>query len=437
MEPTHRTTPVPEPRTGTPSASVLVVGAGLAGAQTAAALRAHGFTGRLTVLGAEGVAPYDRPPLSKELFTRPSPAWLSDELGVDLAVLADEVVLDDAARTLDLSAPAAAPAAAVVTASGRRISADVVVLACGSTPIRPSGWEDTVTLHSAADADHLRARLVPGARLVCIGAGWIGAEVAGAAVAAGCEVTVVEAAGVPLHRQLGPTVGAHLARWYDAAGVTLVTGAPVVGVDAGGVHVAAPMQAARTIPADVVLAAVGARPATDWVAGALPRDARGAIRVDPRGRVLAVEPAVSMVPAVVPVFAVGDCATRADAAWDQVPGGHWSAALHDPDAVAREILGLEPGPGHTPYVFSTQLGHDLALFGLPDPATDDVVLRGDPAGAGWAALYVSASGLVTGICVVDSPKDVAAARRVMAAGPVKLDLARARDPQVPLRATLV
>ena len=427
MEPTHHTSPLPTIRPLHPPRSVLVVGAGLAGAQTAAALRARGFTGHLSVLGAEGLAPYDRPPLSKELFTRTSPAWLADEIGVDLTALTDELVLDDAATAL---LPGDDGGHTVRTASGRQVSADVVVLACGSVPVRPVGWEGAVTLHSAADAEHLRAHLVPGAHLVCIGAGWIGAEVAGAAVGAGCEVTVVEAASVPLHRQLGPLVGAHLSSWYAAAGVTLLAGTPVVGVsgsDAGPLEVRLGEPEARSLQADVVLAAVGARPATDWVAGDLPRDARGSILVDARGRVLEQTA----------VFAVGDCATRTDLVWDQVPGGHWSAALLDPDTVACEILGLEPPAGHAPYVFSTQLGHDLALFGLPDPATDEVVLRGDPAAGSWAALYVSATGLVTGLFVVDSPKDVAAARRLMAGGPVKLDLVRAADPQVPLRATLV
>lgn len=427
MEPTHHTTPLPAPRSQQQPRSVLIVGAGLAGTQTAAALRAHGFTGHLTVLGAEGVAPYDRPPLSKELFTRTSPAWLTEELGVDLAALADDLLLDDPARSLGHQG-------VVVTASSRQIAADVVVLACGSQPVRPAGWGAAVTLHNAADAEHLRERLVPGARLVSIGAGWIGAEVAGAAAQAGCEVTVVEATSVPLHRQLGPAVGARLTGWYAAAGVTLLTGTPVIGVGEGtGRAPAAPFGVqlgaadGRTLPADVVLAAVGARPATDWLAGTLSRDSRGAILVDSRGR---VQDQTGL-------FAVGDCATRTDPVWDEVPGGHWSAALLDPDAVAREILGLEPPAGHAPYVFSTQLGHDLALFGLPDPDTDEVVLRGDPDHGGWVALYVCDAGLVTGMFVVDSPKDVAAARRLMAGGPVKLDLARAADPQVPLRATLV
>lgn len=206
--------------------SILVVGAGLAGAQTVAALRTHGFSGRLTVLGDEGLLPYDRPPLSKALFSLPEPAWVSDELGVDVTVLADEVVLDDAAASLTVGARDAT----VRTVGGRAITADVVVVACGSRPVRPVDWRPALSLHDAHDAEVLRERLRPGTRLVCVGAGWIGAEVAGAAVAAGCRVSVVEAAPVPLHRQLGDRVGALLTPWFAAAGVDLVTSSAVTSV---------------------------------------------------------------------------------------------------------------------------------------------------------------------------------------------------------------
>ncbi|MFC6419337.1 NAD(P)/FAD-dependent oxidoreductase [Sanguibacter inulinus] len=421
--------------------SVLVVGAGLAGAQTAAALRAHGSTGRITVLGAEGVAPYDRPPLSKELFTRTSPAWLVDETGADLDVLADETVLGDPAVALTLGADGGP--SIVTTASGRTITADVVVLACGSEPVRPVGWDSATTLHTAADAEALRASLSPGRRLVCVGAGWIGAEVAGAAAAQGVEVTVVEAAPVALHRQLGAQVGALLAGWYEKAGVTLVTGVTVTSVGPEGVHVDHGTRR-EMVGADVVLAAVGARPATGWLAGTVPTGPRGDVQTDIHGRVLAGpgsasgEGAAPETAASQPaVWAVGDCATRADDVWGQVHGGHWSAALLDPGTVARSILGLETPPVPAPYVFSTQLGHDLALFGLPDPTADSVVLRGDPStpGTGWVACYVGEAGTVTGILVVDSPRDVAAARRLMAQGPALLDLDKVADPRVPLKAT--
>ncbi|GAA1714097.1 FAD-dependent oxidoreductase [Isoptericola hypogeus] len=409
----------------------MVVGAGLAGAQTVAALRAHGFDGRITLLGAEGVPPYDRPPLSKELLTRPAPVWLRDDLGVDVEKLADDVRLADPATRLE-SRP---DGAEVTTASGARLVADAVVLAVGSEPVRPAGWESAAVLHTADDADRLRAALRerPGLRLVVVGAGWIGAEIAGVAAGAGADATVVEAAASPLTRQLGAEVGAHLSGWYDAAGVRLRTGVPVAAVRPAGVELAS----GEELPADLVLAAVGARPASRWLAGSLPLDARGAVLTDADGAV----------PGRPRVWAVGDVASRAHPVFGTVPGGHWSAALHDPDATARSVLGVGPGQAHAPYVFSQQLGHDLALLGLP--ATDGaahgpVVWRGTPGDGPWAALYLDpgqASGApvdgvatVRAVLLVDSPRDVGGVRRLMNRGePLRLDLGRATDPAVRLK----
>jgi len=408
-----------------------VVGAGLAGAQTVAALRTHGFDGRITLLGAEGVPPYDRPPLSKELLTRPEPVWLSADLGVDVEALADDVRLDEPARHLDVR-----PDGAVVTTARGAVEADAVVLAMGSVPVTPPGFEASAVLHTAADAERLRSALRPGLRLVIVGAGWIGAELAGVAAGAGADVTVLEAADAPLSRQLGREIGARLAGWYADAEVRLRTGAAVAAVDDTGVRLAD----GEHIPADLVLTAVGARPATGWLAGALPLDPRGALVVDADGRV----------PGHPRVWAVGDVASRAHPVFGTVPGGHWSAALHDPDPTVRALLGVAgAGGGHAPYVFSQQLGHDLALLGLPD-ADSPVVLRGTPGAGPWAALYLDPAELdpaegaatdgvatVRAVLLVDSPRDVGGVRRLMSRGePLRLDLARALDQAVRLKAAV-
>ncbi|WP_043609276.1 FAD-dependent oxidoreductase, partial [Cellulomonas carbonis] len=130
--------------------SVVVVGAGLAGAATVAALRDQGFDGHVTVLGAEGLEPYDRPPLSKELLDRTAPAPLRDEVGADVA-LADDVRLDDAATGLDLDGPHPA----VRTATGV-VVADAVVLATGAHAVVPPTWRGARTLHTWRDATGLR-----------------------------------------------------------------------------------------------------------------------------------------------------------------------------------------------------------------------------------------------------------------------------------------
>ncbi|WP_419704140.1 NAD(P)/FAD-dependent oxidoreductase [Promicromonospora sp. NFX87] len=464
---------MPTPPAQVPS-SVVIVGAGLAGAQTAAALRKHGFEGHVTLLGAEGLPPYDRPPLSKELLKRTEPVWLADDLGIDLDALTDDLRLADPAVRLAVDRERVV----VRTASGDDVTADVVVLALGSEPVRPAGWDATVTLHTAADAERLRAALQPGMRLVVVGAGWIGAEVAGVAAGAGARVTVVEAGPVPLERQLGRRVGGLVAPWYDAAGVTLVTGVAVDQVLAGsheGTQDGARVTLAdgRVLEADLVLAAVGARPASGWLAGSLPRESNGGLRVNRAGRFMGLrsptDPAGGLhLDALRRVWAVGDIATREHPVFGPVPGGHWSAALHDPDVTVRALLGLDeraaepervrarlglaPIPAHAPYVFSQQLGHDLALFGAPSPF-DEVVLRGDPAASGgWAALYLENAldrhprqtsdghrvATVRAVLLVDSPREVGQVRKLMNRGvPLELDLDRALTPATKLKDAVV
>ena len=454
--------------------SIVVVGAGLAGTQTVAALRTHGYDGRITLLGAEGRPPYDRPPLSKELLTRTDPAWLSAELGVDVTVLADDVRLADRAVRLEVRddgvvvrTSRAHDASGGITGTGTTdtIGAEAVVLACGSRPVRPSAWSDALVLHSATDAAVLRDRLATARRLVVVGAGWIGAEIAGVVAAGGTGVTVVEAAPAPLSAQLGARVGASTARWYVDAGIELLTGASVAAVDRHGVTL---VDGTRVL-ADVVLAAVGAVPATDWLRGVLPLTSRGAVPVGPAG-LLDTDRVVDG-PALTPrassrVWAVGDCADRRTDRFGVVAGSHWTGALLHPEAIACAITG-RPAPAESaPYVFSEQLGHHLTLTGIPEPGAE-VVHRGTPGSpAGWTTLWLrpsTGSGERAGghagghavepgrepgreaggrelvaVLTVDRPRDVGPSRRMLATSrPPLLDLVRARDPGVPLASAVI
>ncbi|MCV2395459.1 FAD-dependent oxidoreductase [Actinotalea sp. M2MS4P-6] len=391
---------------------VVVVGAGLAGARTAQLLAGAGVP--VTLLGAEGIAPYDRPPLSKELLTRPEPAWLSDELGLDLDGVA--VHLDRRATGLDLTADGV-----LVRTDAGPLAADATVVATGSSPLRP--WPDALTLHTAADAVRLRAALGPGRRLVVVGAGWIGAEVAGVAAAAGTEVTVVEAAAAPLAAPLGVEVGRLTVPWYETAGVRLLTGTKVRDVTAGRVS----LEDGTVIEADAVLAAIGVRPATRWLAATLPPGPGGALEVDAALRVPGCAGRV---------LAVGDVAVRASARHGRVPGGHWDGALREPEVAVATLLGSHgpDGPADpAPYLWSDQLGHHLAAYGLPG-ANDEPVLRGDPAGPFSVVWFSPGSEVVTAVLAVDRPPDAAAARRLFA-GPALPRLGRdsAADPDLPLR----
>lgn len=362
------------------------------------------------MIGAEDVGPYDRPPLSKELFSRPEPAWLAQELGQDLLHLADEVLLGESATALHPG-----PGEHVLDlAGGRQLRADAVVLACGSFPLNP--WPAAIALHTATDAAALRARLAgTGAHLLVIGAGWIGAEVAGVAADTGARVTVLEAAAQPLSRQLPAELGERTRRWYADAGVTLHTGTSVAHVSGDGVE----LGDGRRLGAEVVLSAVGVIPATAWLTGAVPLGARGHVLTDADGR--------TQVPGI---WAVGDCAWRHDPLFGQVPGGHWSAALHDPDRLGAAMLGqVVPPQRPAPFIYSTQLGHHLSVFGR---VQGDLILREYEGGA-WTALVIEGQTLV-GAVIADVPRDVSAVRKLLGTGALPaLDLAAAADTSVRLR----
>lgn len=427
----------PGPR---PPRSVVVLGTGLAGLRTAAELREQGFDGELTVVGAEQIDPYDRPPLSKELFTRPEPLWLADEAYGKLSELAttwlrghEAVGLDaddDGARVrLRPVDPGSAQSGADAGERGGDtvVEADVVVVATGARPaVRPT-WHDALTLHDAEDAVRLRERLTPGSRLAIIGAGWIGAELATVATAAGVAVTVLEAEAGPLAHVLGRQVSELLVPWYDRAGIELRCGALVTATDGGSVA----LVDGSVVPADVVVAATGVRPSTSWLKNSLPLTARGALPVDLVGRVRGGPAGVR---------AVGDVTDRWSPRDGELPGAHWDGALSHPAALVADLLGQEPAARFTdpaPYVFSTQLGHELTVVGQV-PAGGEVVLRGDPAGdEGWTALYVDGGGRLRAGFTVDRPRDVGPLRKALSAPQYPLlDPVAAGDAGVQLRKAL-
>lgn len=404
--------------------SLVVVGAGLAGAQAAHAARALGWDGHLTVVGAEGLAPYDRPPLSKELFTRTTPAWLREEIGADLSV-ADDVRLAEPATGISTH-----QGGVRVRTAGGVVDADAAVLATGSRPVLPSRWRAR-TLRTFPDATALRAAVGPGCRLVVVGAGWIGAEVAGTAAGAGADVTVVEAADAPLGGVLGSEVGERTRPWYEAAGVRLLTGSPAASVDEDGGRVR--LTDGTVLEADVVLAAVGSRPDSSWLALSLAVAPSGAVLVDERWQVPGTHGRVA---------AVGDLARRPSPRHGWTEGGHWDAALRGPQLAVRTLLlgadpcPLSPADDPAPYVFSTQLGHELGLLGVPGPQ-DVLVLRSGE--SGWTTLWFRpGTATLTAVLGVDMPRDVAAARHLFAGSTLpQLDRTRAADASVPLRSAVI
>ncbi|MFE2329586.1 NAD(P)/FAD-dependent oxidoreductase [Streptomyces sp. NPDC059385] len=397
---------------------VVIVGAGMAGVQTAVALREQGYAGPVTLLGAEPHQPYDRPPLSKAVLLGKAEDSAFDVdfegLGIELRLGTEVTGLRAGERELDTEAGP--------------VPYEVLVLATGAEPLTLPGTEGVPGVHllrTLDDAARLRPVLAEAPSVVVVGAGWIGAEFATAAREAGCAVTVVEAAERVLAGALPEEVAAPMGRWYAEAGAELVTGAKVAGVEAGRVL----LEDGRELPAGAVVVGIGARPATGWLAGT-------GVELGPDGSVTADEHLRTSLPGV---YAVGDCASFPSGRYGaRLLVHHWDNALQGPRAVAANILagGGEPGEVYdpVPYFWSEQFGRFVQYAGHHGGA-DELLWRGDPAGETWSVCWLRGGALVA-VLAVGRPRDLAQGRRLIETG-VPVDPAKVSDPGVALKSAVV
>jgi len=384
---------------------VVIAGGGIAGARTCEQLRLQGYSGRLTMLSAESHRPYDRPPLSKALLLGQSD---DSTLSVDLDDLDVDIRLGEAARALCTTDK-------TVTIGANTIPYDGLVIATGARPIRLPGDGQQYTVRTIDDARALRDRLHPGARVVVVGAGWIGAEVATAALAADCRVTCIEADQLPYGSVLGRTVGSKLMSWW--VGVDLRLGARVRFVADGGVI----LTNGECVPADVVVSGVGCRPETEWLQSSELTLDRGVL----------VDEWLRAAPSVV---AVGDVA----AWWSRRSGcrmrvEHWDNAASGAAVAASTLLhpGLTDAQIHDPlpYFWSDQFGHKLQYIGNHEP-TDTVVWREHATGA-WSVIWLGAADEVKAALVADLPREFVQARIALSQGLV-VDRALVEDVSIAL-----
>jgi 3-phenylpropionate/trans-cinnamate dioxygenase ferredoxin reductase component len=398
------------------SERVVVAGAGLAGFRTVEELRRRGYAGRITLIGAEDRPPYDRPPLSKRVLAEGAPfaGSTGPSLQADFAALGVDFRPGETAAGLEAPAHGSRPAT-LVTDHDKYVY-DHLVVTTGAIPVTLPGPGPQRFLRTYDDALALRALLRPGLRLAIVGAGWIGAEVATAAVAAGCEVTVIEAGPTPLAAALGAEAGARTARWYEPAGVELRTGTAVESVQPGGLALAG----GGWLAADEVVTAVGVRPAVGWLAGSGVLLDNG-VAVDAGLR--------ASLPGV---YAAGDCAAFESRLFGaRLRVEHWDVALHAPEVVAANILGGAETFDPVPYVWSEQFGRMLQYAGHHDPG-DRLVWRGDPEAEKWSACWLSGSRLVA-VLAVGRPRDLLQGRRLIA-DRAAVDPARLADPEVAVKA---
>jgi NADPH-dependent 2,4-dienoyl-CoA reductase/sulfur reductase-like enzyme len=359
---------------------VVVAGASLGGLRAAEGLRACGFTGEVVVVGDELHMPYNRPPLTKEALAGQAP-FSSLEFRRRKSV--DDVVW----RLGSPVAEASLTTREAVLADGSVLSFDGLVVATGLRPRRlplpaPDGGRHAV--RTIEDAVALRADLRPGARVVVVGAGFIGCEVAATAVGLGCEVDVVAPEDVPMQRPLGAEVGAAMRRRHEAHGVRLHLGRLPVRLepaDGDGARVGAVvLDDGARLTADVVVEALGCVPNTEFLASTS-LDIGDGIRTDGWLRALDVDGVARL-----DVVAVGDVARFPNALFDDVPRRveHWSVptdtARRAAPALTAGLSGgdLDPAPfAPVPSFWSDQYGERLQSFGALGIADTVVVLEGD------------------------------------------------------------
>lgn len=400
--------------------SVIVVGASLAGWRAVETLRAEGFEGTVSLVGGERHLPYDRPPLSKQVLAGtwpPEKAVLADkrrssELRVHEVLGRPAIGLDVDRRSVRLG-------------DGEELAADAVVLACGATPrLLPGTGELTArdglfTLRTLDDSLELRTAVTAreAARVVVVGAGFIGAEVASTCAALGCRVTVLEALDIPLSNVLGPVLGAHCASLHASHGVDLRTGVSVAGVrtvgrdettTGGAGRLVVDLAGGEQVPADVVVVGIGVTPSTEWLADSGLEIENGVVCDD---RLFAADG----------VVAAGDVARwmwRHDGEEELIRIEHWEVASQGGMAAARALLaGRARARSFTPvpYFWSDQFDIRFQVLGSPRGDDEVELVEGSLEEGKFVALFGRA-GRLRAVMAIGRPRHLMGYRPLLERG---------------------
>ena len=357
---------------------IVVVGASLAGLRACETLRAEGHDGPVTLIGAEAHPPYDRPPLSKKVLAGDwdadrialRPPGALDALALDLRLGVPAVGLDVDARRIEL-------------ADGSTVPYAGLIIATGSATRRLPGQSAVPNVHELRTLDDslaLRARIADGtARVVVIGAGFIGLEVAATARAKGCAVTVLEGLSSPLVRGLGAEMGRLATAAHVAEGIDIRCGVTVTALAADGVS----LGDGTVVPADVIVVGIGVAPVTGWLEGS---------GLDVRDGIVCDETLATGAPAV---YAAGDVARWPNPRFgEEMRIEHWTNAAEQGAAAARNLLATRAGSAGqayapVPFFWSDQHRHRIQFLGRS--ATEDTdrveLVAGDPASHRFLALY--------------------------------------------------
>ena len=376
------------------------MGANLAGGRAAEALRTKGFDGRLVLIGAEAYPPYERPPLSKDVlhggrhpdqtYLRSAPDWAS--LEVELRLGATVVKLRPDERAVEL-------------AGGEIVTADKVLLCTGGhvrrLAVPGAQLEGVHYLRTIDDAVGVRARLEPGASVVVIGAGFVGAEVAAVSRRLGCQVTMIEIADVPMWRVLGRELGELYARAHRDRGVDLRSGVGVDRIEGDSRARAVVTTNGDVIAADTVVVGIGIEPAIELAESAGAATANGIV-VDEFCRT-----------SIDGVFAAGDVASHPNPVLgERLRLEHWQNAQNHAVAAAASMVGRREPFAEVPWFWSDQYDLNLQMAGHPR-GTDQVIWRGNPEALAATAFYLR-KGVIVGAVGINRGRDIRAAIRLIA-----------------------
>jgi len=404
----------------------VIVGASLAGAKAAEALRELGFDGSVVLIGSESERPYQRPPLSKD--------YLSAKVGLEKVYLHAEGFYESheiELRTATTVERIDAGSSEVVLADGERVGYDRLLLATGAEPRRLSlpgaDLEEIYYLRSLPDSERLRERIKRGGKLVVVGGGWIGCEVAASARQAGLQVTVIDPSSVPLEHVLGAEVGAIYRDVHTDHGVEMLLSARVEAFEGDRRVERVRISDERVIDCDFVVAGIGATPRTDLAAdtkivvydGLLTNEY---LETEARG-----------------IFAAGDVANARHPLFGGLRVEHWANALHQGPIAARNMLGAadaqDPVLDHPvaydriPYFYSDQYDVGMEYSGHATD-WDEVVFRGDVASREFIAFWLKDERILAGmnVNVWDVPEQIQALIR----SHLRVDRERLADPDTPL-----
>lgn len=405
----------------TPDRTFVIVGGSLTGATAAATLRDEGFDGRVVLVGAEPAAPYERPALSKEFLRGEQPfeeqyvreeAWYADH-EVETRFGARAVQLDVAGRE-------------VVLAGGERIVHDALLVATGSRNRRldvPGASLPGVSdLRTVADAERIKEAASGGARIVCVGMGFIGAEVAASMRMLGHDVTVVEVFETTLYRVLGPDIGRALAGLHRDHGVRMLFNEAVASFEGDGRLESVLTSGGKRIDADVAIVGVGTEPSVELMAGT-GLDQGGGIPVGP-----ALETSVPG------VYAAGDVARHEHPVFGPIRVEHFDNAIKMGEAAARNMLGAGAVFDDPHWFWSDQYDSQVQMAGFA-ATWDRMVVRGSIDDRSFCAFLLDEAGIVRSTVSLDWKRDVRRSFGLISAQ-VAPDPAALADPEVDLR-TLV